>query len=370
MKIANVLVAEQSIPNSKNGSWTQRLEYFLKTDINNINYVICGKSKTKINSSTEFYYLNNKKSRIVNKFFPKKRYANYLLKINTLLKNYDHIVLCVVDNIKLLNAISDFVDKKRLTDKITILFYNCGYSYFLNQKEHTKFSKNIDEFIFLTKSAYLYNLKMYSEFTPEVSIINNPINKEIFNSEEISTLDNEISKKYNLKDKKIYLWLSHDRKKKGMSLILNAWKSWENKDDNSVLLIVGAKRNITIKNIFFIGEVSSKSVIKYYKLAHVFLFPTLWKEGFGLSLSQAICAGCFSIAANNGGVSDFFKEKHGILINEPNIVENWVTAMKIASEQIDKGWKPEKNNDEILSFDEWSDKFSHIFTKWQKRIKI
>ena len=135
---------------------------------------------------------------------------------------------------------------------------------------------------------------MYSEFIPEVSIINNPINKEIFNSEEISTLDNEISKKYNLKDKKIYLWLSHDRKKKGMSLILNAWKSWENKDDNSVLLIVGAKRNITIKNVFFIGEVSSKSVIKYYKLAHVFLFPTLWKEGFGLSLSQAICAGCFN----------------------------------------------------------------------------
>lgn len=369
MDIANILVAEQSLPNHKNGSWTQRIEYFLKSDNNNIDYVVCSNSKKQIKSSAKFYYSKNRNLRFINKFFPSKRYSDFILNVEKILEKYNHIIICVVDNVKLLKALSIFIDNNSLKNKITLLFYNCGYSYFLEQKEHDKFCKNIDEIIFLTKSAYLYNKNIYKEFTPEVSIINNPINKEIFYSVEKRNVKDEISEKYNLKGKTVFLWLSHDRKKKGMSLILNAWKSWKNKGDNNVLLIVGAKREEIIENVIFIGQVNSSEVNKYYKSAHIYLFPTLWKEGFGLSLSQAICSGCFSVAANNGGVKDFFRDCDGILIDEPNIVQNWVNAMEIAVKNLKDGWYNHNPGYQILSFDEWSEKFSQIFNKWQKRLK-
>jgi glycosyltransferase involved in cell wall biosynthesis len=368
MKIANIIVAEQSIPNSKNGSWTQRLEYFLETSFNKIDFVICSKSEKPINSKSQFYYVKNYKSRIINKLYPKYRYHEYLNKIESIFKTHERLIICVIDNIKLLNSISDFIDTNSLENKITLLFYNCGYSYFLSQKEHIKFCKNIDEIIFLTKSAYSYNLNMYSEFTPEVSIINNPIDKEKFNTRKEKNSFQEISNHYKLKGKKVFLWLSHDRKKKGMSLILNAWKSWVEKDENCILLIVGAKRNVSIKNVHFVGQVSSNNVYKYYKLADVYLFSTLCKEGFGLSLSQAICSGCFCITSNNGGIKDYFTKENGIMIDEPNIIENWVDAMKIATKQIDSGWELVEKSNQVLTFEEWSNKFSDIFNKWQKRI--
>mgnify|MGYP000639814027 CR=1 FL=1 len=369
MKIANIIVSEQSLPSSINGSWTQRLEYFLKSSKNNVDYVICSKTNLEIKSTTKFYYSKNRNSKFINKFFPKKRYSDFLLKIDVILNKHDKIIINVIDNVKLLNAVSNYIDVNSLKERITLLFYNCGYSYLLNQQEHEKFCKNIDEIIFLTKSAYLYNKKIYKEFTPEVSIINNPIDKSIFYPINQISEENEIYKKYKLKDKTVFLWLSHDRKKKGMSLILNAWKSWKEKDDNNILLIVGAKRGASIKNVIFVGQVESKNVDKYYKCTDVFLFPTLWKEGFGLSLSQAICTGCFSITANNGGVIDFFNKEDGILIEEPNIVDNWVEAMKSATEQIKNGWINENAGKQILTFDEWSNKFSQVFNKWQLRLK-
>ncbi|ARV13809.1 glycosyltransferase family 4 protein [Polaribacter sp. SA4-12] len=370
MKIANVIISEQSLPNFKNGSWTQRLEYFLKSSKNNINYVVCSEPKNNdIKSSSKFYYSKNRNSRIVNKFFPNKRYSDFILKIEKILKEYNQIIICVVDNVKLLNAISNFIDDKLLKNRVTLLFYNCGYSYFLGQKEHEEFCKNIDEVVFLTKSAYLYNKKIYKEFTPEISVINNPINKDVFYPVKKDIYEDEVLEKYNLKGKTVFLWLSHDRKKKGLSLVLNAWKSWANKGDNNVLLIVGAKRELVIDNVIFVGQIESSLVDKYYKCAHVYLFPTLWKEGFGLSLSQAICSGCFSIAANNGGVEDFFKNKDGILIDEPNIVENWVNAMKIAAQNVENSWQNENSGNQILNFNEWAEKFSQVFNKWQMRLK-
>ena len=206
MKIANVIISEQSLPSSKNGSWTQRLEYFLKSSKNNIDYVVCGESNNNdvLQSSSKFYYSKNRNSRIINKFFPNKRYSDFLLNIEKILKENNHIIICVVDNVKLLNAISKFVGYKLLKNNVTLLFYNCGYSYFLEQKEHDQFCQNLDEIIFLTKSAYLYNKKIYKEFTPEVSIINNPINKEIIYSVKKDNYEDEISEKYNLKDKTVF----------------------------------------------------------------------------------------------------------------------------------------------------------------------
>lgn len=367
MKIKNVIITQQPIPFSKNGSWTQRIEYFLENDFNNIDYFLCGKTESILTTQTHFFKIEQFKNRIISKVFQDFRFKNYINGLNDLFKKNDHLIICVVDDVKLKQAVSNWIDKNKIKNKVTLIFYNCGHSYFLDETENKKFLKNIGEMIFLTQSAYLFNKSKYSEFTPEVSVLNNPIDRNKFSP--ITKSDKEILlKKHNLENKIVFLWLSQDREKKGLTIVLNAWKDWQNKPINTVLLIVGASRNLKIENVHFFGQIDSDLVNEYYKLAHIYLFPTLWKEGFGLSLAQAICSGCYCIAADNGGVADFFLPENGILLHNPNIVANWIDSFQIAYEELNNNLENSNSGNQILDYDQWSKMFANIFDKWQSRL--
>lgn len=368
MNTAKVIISEHPIPYPKNGSWSQRMEYFLESDYNCIDYYICGKTNGTLKSKTTFYRVNQYKSKFISKFFKGYRYKEYTKSIRDLLLKHDHLIICVVDNVKLKIAINSYLEKNNALNKVTLIFYNCGYSYYLDDTTNATFLKNCSEMIFLTENAYLYNKQKYIEFTPEVTIINNPVNKQKFFS--IPKLEKEsLLKENQLQDKIVYLWLSHDREKKGLNIVLNAWKDWNKSPNEAQLLVVGAKRSEKINGVQFIGQVPSDLVDKYYKMAHVYLFPTLCKEGFGLSLAQAMCCGCFSIAANNGGVSDFFNSENGILIDSPNIVANWVKSFNESFELMNQNYQVQSFENQILSNDEWCLKFAKVFDKWEQRFK-
>jgi glycosyltransferase involved in cell wall biosynthesis len=367
MKIAKVIITEPAIPYAKNGSWTQRLEYFLKSDCNNIDYCICGETDQTLKSSTVFFKVKQWRNKLVLKFFPQLRYRNYILKIKELSKKHDHLILCVIDNVKLKHAITAYIDQNKAKKDITVLFYSCGHSYFLEQEEQKQFLKHCDEFIFLTHSGYQFNKERYDEFIPEVTIINNPIEKKLFHS--ISKVEKEILiKKQGLEGKTVYLWLSHDRAKKGLQLVLDAWQEWSSTQEDVCLLVVGAERNYNLKNVRFLGQIKSDLVAEYYQLSDVYLFPTLWKEGFGLSAAQAICCGCYVVAANNGGVVDFISKADGVVIANPNIVSEWIEGMETAKKAIASGWSNPTAGSKILNYEQWATQFAAIFNKWENRL--
>ena len=367
MKTARIILTEQPIPFASNGSWTQRIEYFLQSKHNNIDYFICGETNQNFPTKTIFFKVKQYKNKLLEKLCPKYRYKEYINQLHKLSDKYDNLIICVIDNLKLQNQVSKFINQQPVPNKYKLLFYNCGFSYFLSNKEHDAFTKNMDEIIFLTQKAYQFNKNSYAEFTPEVTILNNPINKQQFFT--IDKFSKEILlKKYHLENKTVYLWLSHDRKKKGLDLVLNAWHHFYNENKDCVLLVVGATRNITMAGVQFIGKVASSDVKEYYNLSHIYLFPTLWQEGFGLSLAQAMCCGCFCIAANNGGVSDFFTPENGIIINDPNRVSSWTESMEIARQKIQSGYENTTAGIQIMDYEEWSEKFGQIFEKWHNRL--
>ncbi len=366
--IAKIIITEQAIPFQTNGSWSQRLEYFLKSDYNVINYFICGETNQSLETTTTFYREKQVQSKWRLKLFPNSRYHHYTNRLEQLVSKNLHSIVCVVDNVKLMLAVSDFLEQKKIKNKVSLLFYCCGHSYFLDDKMQKKFLRNCDEFIFLTQKAYHFNKERYDEFIPEVTILNNPIEKNKYKP--ISVAEKEaLLLQHQLAGKKVFLWLSHDRLKKGLTIVLNAWKDSEKLQNEALLLVVGTKRNESIKGVQFIGQVAKNEVAIYYQLAHVYLFPTLWKEGFGLSLAQAICSGCYCIAADNGGVSDFFTPKDGVLLTKPNAVTEWVTSMETALEQINVGWENQTAGNQIVDYPEWSQQFAAIFTKWERRFQ-
>lgn len=367
MKTAKVLVSEHALPSDKNGSWTQRMEFFLRSSNNVFNYVICSPSKKNIHSTANFKYRKTIQNKLLLKLNSSLKYKYFLDELNTISKEYDFVVLCVVDNVKLQLAINSYLNKNQLYNKFHVIFYNCGFSYYLSNSIQQNFMKNINEVIFLTKSAYLFNKEKHQEFIPEVSILNNPIDKTIYfpptSEDKVNLLQ-----KYKLENKIVYLWLSHDRPKKGLSIILKAWQSWGVNKKNVHLLVVGASKSANIESVTFLGKIPSNQVHEYYKLSHIYLFPTLWKEGFGLSLSQAICSGCYCIAASNGGVSDYFLANDGMLIESPNIVSEWVSAFDKGAKTIQNNWNNNNCGEQILSFEEWASIFAGIINKSEKRL--
>ena len=367
MKIAKIIISEQPIPYHNNGSWSQRIEFFLSSNYNMIDYYICSETDKTLPTKTVFFKVKQFRSRIIEKFFPKSRFKNFTKQILQLSKKYDKLIICVIDNIKLKNEIDDFIVKEQLKDKITFLFYQCGFSYSLTEHEQKRFHKNIDNIILLTQSSYDYDKERYLEYVPEVTVLHNPIDKNKFYP--VSPIEqSELQEKFKVKGKVVYLWLSHDREKKGLHIVLNSWKEFYATHPNSVLLVVGATRKNQIDGVRFFGTIPSDEVSEFYKLANIFLFSPLWKEGFGLSLAQAMCCGCFSIAANNGGVSDFFDANSGILIDTPNEVSSWVKAMQIAHEKINSKWNNPDSGKSILDYNSWSDQFAQIFLKWENRL--
>ncbi|QNK78759.1 glycosyltransferase family 4 protein [Winogradskyella sp. PAMC22761] len=288
--------------------------------------------------------------------------------LKDIISKHDDVIICVMDNIRLNNELSLFLEQNNLKSKVTIVFYNCGFSYFLEDREHIKFCKNIDKIIFLTQSAYEYNKAKYSEFIPEVSVLHNPVDKNQFKliSKETKT---SLLQDYDLQEKIVFLWLSHNRPKKGLKIILKAWSIWAKDRADVELLIVGVASENTLENVKFLGKISSNEVHTFYKLAHIYLFPTLWKEGFGLSLAQAISSGCYCLAAANGGVKDFMFKSDGKFIEHPNFIKDWISGMEEAYQNVKGGWKNETAGSQILSLEQWSEKFADSIVNSEKEIK-
>jgi glycosyltransferase involved in cell wall biosynthesis len=105
----------------------------------------------------------------------------------------------------------------------------------------------------------------------------------------------------------------------------------------------------------------------YYQMSDIYLFPSLWKEGFGIVLAEALKCGCYCIASAQGGIPEVLGGgKYGVLINKPNMIDEWVNEMNEAIKIL-------KNNnvnpylseipEKLYDLDLWSDKIKHFISE-------
>jgi glycosyltransferase involved in cell wall biosynthesis len=70
--------------------------------------------------------------------------------------------------------------------------------------------------------------------------------------------------------------------------------------------------------VVFTGAVTRPELAERYRSAHVFAFPSVWNEGFGMVAADAMSSGVPVVAARVGGVPEVVEDgKTGILV-EPN----------------------------------------------------
>ena len=352
-----VLMSHIPLPYHDIGSWSTLYDNYITKNKHQIDAIICPSLKLKKYSGIdyEFYskpwYFKYKQKLLSNRFYPVinelKRYLD---------KNSQHkIIIQIVDNLGLIKYVDEYIQKNKIRDNVYLQYSFHGFS-ILNEKTMQFLNRSVDEIIFLTKLSYQFNLAQHTVLPNYVSVLNNGIDTKIFNTKNRQTD----------KSKTIFLWCSQDRPKKGLRIILQAWDDLIKTYEHIELWIVGTHKHYQGQGIRSFGRVSNYELPEIYKQAHVYVFPTLCHEGFGLTLAEALHCGCFCIASKIGGVPEVLNHgEYGWLIDEPHNPEDWYLAMDKYLKEKPKYPQIPKN---LYSQEAWSQGMNTIITNAKKRV--
>ena len=368
-----VLLSHFSLPFSGIASWTTMMNYYLFDVNNQIDYVVCPDSELEL----KFSYRKklNKLSlfdKIISKSDKTKRFNNYINQLRKILSEEKNIIIQIIDNIGLLKAVLKFIQATKNRKRIYIQFYFHGFSSFPNSES---ILNEVDELVLLSKSSYQSFKQNNRLLSTKVSINNNGVDGAIF--KKIAKSDKALLRKNNNIDtvKIVFIWCSQDRKKKGLEILLSVWKQLLRDHNNMELLVIGTNKNIVIEGVRFLGPIPNNQLAKYYQLADFYLFPTLCHEGFGLSLVEALKCGLYCIASNNGSVAEVLNYgEYGKVIENPNLVEDWVSEIGLSIKDYIQNNKENPYNknipEDLYELKDWSKRYTEIINKAKEDFSI
>ena len=123
--------------------------------------------------------------------------------------------------------------------------------------------------------------------------------------------------------KRIVLFAGKLARFKGVDVLLDAVKLYENSEPETITLIVGdgeerealhrQAEEIGLRSVRFTGSVDQNTLRKFYNIADVSIVPSR-REPFGLVAIEAMACGIPVIASNQGGLPDFVNDSVGALV--------------------------------------------------------
>ena len=277
--------------------------------------------------------ISHKQHNTLKRYLWKLYVINYLKKI---LKKFDFDKVVLENSGYLLNVLKDRNIAKKYDNKV---FYHLH-----NDIPDNIYINGLKKCKILSISEYLTK-KIISvcgnEIKKNIFILKNGFNCEKFNQE--LTEKQKIELKDNLQiesDKKIILFAGRITHEKGIKELLEAYEKIDN--DNIVLLIVGShnfganntsnfEQNIKNKveslkeKIKFTGYIDYDNMWKYYKLADLAVFPSIWEEPAGLTMLEATIASLPLITTRTGGIVEYLEEEQAIFVDNDEKIVNALT---------------------------------------------
>lgn len=360
-----ILLSQIPLPFSKIGSWTTVYNYYLQKDNNQIDYLVCPKPDIPLFEHVSYFFVKPITffAKIKAKLKMEHRMQNYFSALEKIIQPNQKYVIQIVDNSGIVLPLNHYLTTKHTIANFYIQYYYQGFAPIIANQYEKKFFGSINEMIFLTGLSYKAYLNYYDDFVCKSSVLNNATNSNHFLKLDAKTKEQQ-KQKMGLSKKLIFIWCSQDRPKKGLDLILQVWKKIYEKHNRDVqLLIVGIDKEINQEGVKVIGRIPNNELSKYYQVSDFYLFPTLWKEGFGIVLAEALKCGCYCIASNQGGVPEVLEfGKLGKLIENPNFVHEWVDEIETSiSEYKANGYRNpyyRENFDKLYDLELWSNKMN------------
>lgn len=318
-----ILLSQFPLPYSHIGSWTTMYRNYLQSS-HAIDAIVCAQPKQ---------YFDNVHYQVVadnfwiqlRKKVSKNNHLAYIDALGKLIKPDQKYILQVVDNFGLVKALHKYIERNNLKEHCYLQFFYHGHAPFAGYT--AKFYERTDEIIVLTNSAYEAFRSQTNILPSRFSVLYNGIDTQKFHA--ISTAEKEnLKTKHGFSGKKLFMWCSQDRPKKGLHLILDAWKTIHKNHPDAALLVIGCEPKSPQPGVFYGGRIQNDLLPQYYQMSDVFLFSTLCQEGFGLSLIEAMHCGCYCIASAMGGVPEVMQNGAlGKLIARPHFTDEWIEAV-------------------------------------------
>jgi len=320
-----ILISQVALPFSKIGSWTTLYKNYLQGD-HSIDYIVCPEPEEKWDSVSYSFVVNDNLTKIKQKW-TKKPYMGYLKGLNSILKSDENYIIQIVDNFGIVAPLVTFLKEKGVRDNCYLQFFYHGFAPFYGNFESRWFYENIQEMVLLTYDSYKAHKELYTVLPTRFSVLHNGIDTgKFFSPSQKDKL--ALKNTMGVSDKTVFVWCAQDRPKKGLHLLLNAWKCIFEKRQDIVLWVIGCEAKAPHDGVAFVGRIPNDELAVYFQASDCYLFPTLWHEGFGLSLIEALHCGNYTIASALGGVPEVLQYgKLGMLIENPHFVSAWEEAI-------------------------------------------
>ncbi len=348
-----ILLSQYPLPYHKIGSWTSLYLNYLKSDQHLIDYIICPPIVSPPFDNIKYFYLEeNLVSKVKQKIFKNNKlpYFEQLKKILSQEPN-EKFVIQIVDNLGLLREIHEFLEQNSSRARCYIQFFFHGFEPVYTKDSGDTFFKQMDELILLTNDSYTKFKEFYVSMPVKCSILYNGVETSLFKKLSLEEKKNQ-REEMGVLDKKVFVWCSQDRPKKGLFLLLKIWPKLKEKYPNIELWAIGCEPKKEIQGVKYWGRLPHEKLVKYLQISDCFLFPTLCQEGFGLSLIEALYSGNYCIASSIGGVPEVLQNgKIGKLVHNPHFEENWITAI---TEYLETPPKLPSFDEDMYSSKTWS----------------
>ncbi|WP_296314964.1 glycosyltransferase family 4 protein [Winogradskyella sp. UBA3174] len=351
--MAKVLISNIALPTATIGSWTTRMSRFVIENPNFFKYILSP------NKSLNTSVFCQKRAFITWKKPLRKLQlrhwvaSDYIKQIKKIAIKYDKLVIVVMDDSHLVEAIS--LIKHGLKCEIELVFSFHGFNLTLDSKIIT----SIDKILWLSKLASDKNKLKYHNF-PESYVIGNAIDSKIFfplDAEKFIT--NRAKKGYSESDE-ILIWMANDRPKKGFHIFKSVAEQLLEEQTNLKVIIIGSTQTINHPNVSSVGRIPNSEVATYLQLGSYYMFTTLYEEGFGLSMIEALKCGNAVIASNLGAIPEVLKGlEQNYLIDEPEAINSWEDYFNLARTNSNFGKErlSKKNSGSIWNYEDWEAKF-------------
>lgn len=357
MQKVKILISGLGLPPHVMGSWLFRIHQF-QTNLNYFDYILSPTTK----DDERYIFCKKKSLNIWNKFQkPQSQisYAasDYVEACKRLSQGNKPVQIVVMDDSSLLQAICQFRDTFPQGSEIVFSFHG---HWLINPNNVLE---KVDKVLFLTKSGYRKSFHSNFQFTPQAFVVGNGVEDGLFYPlDTLEKANQKIAMGYKAEDR-ILIWMANSRRVKGLHLFKKIAGEILKKHPDTKILSIGHQQDnsITHPNWKQLGVLKHEDLAKNLQIGDVYFFTSLWQEGFGLSLVEAMKCGNWAIASNAGGIPEVLADQtRAEIVEDPNIVDSWLEAYTDLLAKMDA---------EELDFSEMKKQLAgwHSYSDWQTR---
>jgi len=194
------------------------------------------------------------------------------------------------------------------------------------------------DYLWKPSSYVLFHYREYINNADRIIAVSNAAAKFIsyFTSKKIEVIGNginvdEFSPKVKTFDGKNVLFVGRFTYRKGIHILLEAFQKVKKEIKNAHLTLVGngyfspiadllIKTLNLSKNVSIVGKIKKEKLIKIYQNSHVFVFPPIYGESFGIAILEAMASKTPVVASNSGGIKELIKNKKtGFIVKKGDI---------------------------------------------------